>query len=78
VCFHIGNAGGRDASVVQRFANHFGLALHAGRKITNLARAIIVDCRSKNNSANVIVIGERIFKPAQDNDPEAACENRAA
>ena len=78
VGFHIGDAGGRDASVVQRFANHFGLAFHAGRKIAHLARAIIVDCRAKNHSANVIVIGERIFKPAQDNDPQAACENRAA
>ncbi len=78
VCFHIRDAGGRHAGVIQRFADYLGLALHAGREIAHLARAVVVDCGTENDSANVIVIGERIFKPAQDNDAEAACENRSA
>ncbi len=78
VRFNIRNAGGGDAGVIQRFANHLGLALHAGCEIADFARAVVVDCRTENDRANVIVVGERILKPAQDNDAEAARENRTA
>ena len=71
-------SGGGNAGELERLGDHFGLAFHAGRKITHLARAVVVDGGAENDGVDMIVVGERVFKPAQDDDAQAARENRAA
>ena len=74
----IRDAVSRHAGIIQRLGNDLGLAFNAGREIADLARAVIVDRGSEDDGVNVIVLGKRIFKAAQDHDAQAARKNRAA
>ena len=55
-----------------------GLAFDAGRQIAHLARTIVIDGRSENHCADMVAIFERVFKAPQNDDAQAAAEDRAA
>ena len=76
--FDIRDVRGADAGKVESLGDDFGLAFNAGREIANFARAVVVDCRSEDNGADVIAVFERVFKTTQHYDAEAAAEDRPA
>src|ERR1700734_2543285 len=71
----VGDIHGVDASEIKGFRNDLGLAFDAWGKITDLARAIIVNCRSENDCADIVAIFKRIFKAAQYDNPQATSKD---
>ena len=49
----VGDVRGADASEIQSFGNDLGLAFNAGGQIADFARAIVVNCRSENDGADM-------------------------
>ena len=74
----VGDVRGADASEIQSFGNDLGLAFNARGQITDLARAIIVNCRSENDGADMVAIFECIFKASQYDNPQATSKDSSA
>ena len=56
----------------------FGLAVDAGREISGLAGAVIVDGRALDDGVDAVAIGYGVGEAAQDDDACSAAEDRAA
>ena len=72
------NVRGADAGEIQCFGNDLRLAFNTRSKIAHFARAIIVDCGSEDDGADMIPVFDRIFKAAKYDNPQAASKNSAA
>ena len=53
------------------------LTLDAGRRVTHLRGAVVVDCKPLDNRVHVVPFGQSIFEPLQEYDGRSAAEDRA-
>ena len=74
----VGDVRGVDAGEIQSFGNDLGLAFNARGQITDLARAIIVNCRSENDGTDMVAIFECVFKASQYDNPQATSKDSSA
>ena len=71
------NRAGVDVGQSNRFSNRPRLPVHAGGQVVDLARAVVVDGRSFDDSVNGVTRLNRIRQAAQRDNANAAAKNRA-
>ena len=77
VCLDVADAVRLDAGIGQRFHDGVGLAVDAGRRVTGLFRAIVVDRRTLDHGMNGVAVREGVRQSLQHQDAAAAAEHRA-
>ncbi len=78
VGFDVGDGLRIDAADGEGFGDRPGLPLHAGRQITDLAGAVVVDGRPLDDGEYPVAGLRRVGEPAQDDGARPAAEQRAA
>ena len=68
VRFHQPDAGGINARLRQRLADHLGLATARWRIKTRLVRAVVVERDALDQGIDIIAVGDGIFRPFQKHD----------
>ena len=66
-----------DPRVVVRRRDHVGLPAQTGRREADLQRAVVVDGGALHDGVHVVVVGQRLVEPSQDDDADAVPEHGA-
>ena len=77
VGLHVAQGLGVDAGHLQHRGDHCGLAVHAGRRVARLDRAVVVDRRALDDGEDRVAVGEGVGEPLQDDDADAVAEDDA-